>query len=100
MTPPASRRARRDPLLPSQLARSLVQHTRPVVLLRRLWRVVLGTLGTATVTTREFVRAAQRAYERWPEGVLVKNQVGNVAVLVDGVYVGFIDLNTGDVDSV
>jgi len=38
------------------------------------------------------VEAARRSY---PDGVLVKNAVGNLAVMLNDEYVGFIDLATG-----
>ncbi len=35
--------------------------------------------------------AAKRAAELWPGAEIVRNQVGNVSVVRDGEYVGYID---------
>lgn len=49
------------------------------------------------MTPQQLVLAAADAHVLWPGAELRKNGVGNLAVYVDGVYVGFIDLRTGEV---
>src|SRR5262245_35158849 len=44
------------------------------------------------MTPDELIDACQRVLELSPDAVLVKNAVGNLAVMVDGVMVAWIDL--------
>lgn len=50
------------------------------------------------LTPALLLQAAQEIVRRRPQSTLVKNDVGNLAVIDDGEYVGFIDLRTGEVD--
>ena len=50
-------------------------------------------------TTDQLMDLAERAKIRYPTGRLVKNQLGNLAVLVDGSYVDYLDLHTGHLGS-
>lgn len=49
------------------------------------------------MTPRDLIEAANKAAARWPFATLVKNGMGNLSAVVNGEYVGFIDLQTGDV---
>jgi hypothetical protein len=48
------------------------------------------------VTPDELIQGVQAAAERFPGCVLVKNDVGNLAIMWWGSYVGFIDLGSGE----
>lgn len=51
------------------------------------------------MTPQQFLAAAQAVIERAPQARLVKNQVGNLAIVTaEGDYVGHVDLRTGDVE--
>lgn len=50
------------------------------------------------LTPALLLQAAQEITRLRPESTLVKNEVGNLAVVDGGEYVGFIDLRTGEVD--
>jgi hypothetical protein len=47
------------------------------------------------VRTYELVQLAGETFERFPNAELVKNAVGNLAVVVDETYVGYLDLVDG-----
>jgi hypothetical protein len=49
------------------------------------------------LTPAQLIIACQEAAKLFPGCVLVKNRVGNLAVVLAGDYVGFIDLKTGEV---
>lgn len=49
------------------------------------------------MSPEQLAAAAAEVARRWPAAVLVKNEVGNLAVVVGGEYVGFVDLRTGEV---
>jgi len=50
------------------------------------------------VNATEFLAAAQEVHNPMPDAELVKNQVGNLAIVApDGGYVGWVDLGTGEV---
>ena len=48
-------------------------------------------------TPEQLVAMADEVMRRWPTGFLVRNQVGNLSVLVDGAYVGYLDFGNGTV---
>lgn len=50
------------------------------------------------MTVEELVAMADRAARFWPGAQVVKNQVGNLTVLVDGEMVGWLNLGTGEVN--
>lgn len=50
-----------------------------------------------SITTEALLQAAQRAAEVFPAARLVRNEVGDLSVLVDGEYAGHIDLTFGEV---
>ncbi len=53
------------------------------------------------MNVEQLAGAAKRAAERWPGAEIVRNQVGNVSVIHDGEYVGYIDFGaTVDEDAV
>lgn len=52
------------------------------------------------MTPAEFLQAAQAVVERFPNAELVKNEVGNLAVFVDGQYVAWVDLRYGELEEV
>lgn len=45
----------------------------------------------------QFLRAARTVMEDFPNCRLVKNQVGNLAIVVDDEFVGYVDLRDGTV---
>lgn len=49
------------------------------------------------MTPAQLLAGATEVARRWPGAELVKNQVGNLSVVVDGVYVGYLDLRDGEV---
>ena len=51
------------------------------------------------MTPQELLSAAHTVLARWPEAELVKNGVGNLSILDDGAYVGWINLRDGEVKS-
>lgn len=51
------------------------------------------------MSPEQLLSAAVELGERFPGCELVKNKVGNLAILVDGTYVGWIDLVTGEVET-
>lgn len=46
----------------------------------------------------ELLAAAQHLAAQFPTADLVKNEVGNLAIVVDGDYLGYVDLRTGWLD--
>jgi hypothetical protein len=48
-------------------------------------------------TPEQLVEMAAEVMRLWPTGFLVRNQVGNLAVLVNGEYVGYLDFGDGTV---
>lgn len=71
--------------------------------LARATRDELAVAGALTLLPKLspalLVSAAQSCMLRWPDATLEKNGVGNLAVMLDGEYVGYIDLRTGEVCS-
>lgn len=49
------------------------------------------------ITPLQLVAAAHEVIGRHPGATLAKNQVGNLSIIVDETYVGFVNLNTGEV---
>lgn len=43
----------------------------------------------------ELLAAAQQIATQFPSADLVKNEVGNLAIMVDGAYRGYLDLRDG-----
>ncbi|WP_280201280.1 hypothetical protein [Nocardia cyriacigeorgica] len=58
----------------------------------------MSVLDTVGVTPQQLREMADAVAERFPSAVLVKNQVGNLAILDDGEYVGSLDLRFGGVN--
>jgi hypothetical protein len=50
------------------------------------------------MTPAELLAGARQVAERFPDAELVKNQVGNLAIVVGGRYVGSLNLRTGEAD--
>lgn len=50
------------------------------------------------ITGDDLVRMGAEVTAACPEHTLVKNAVGNLAIMVDGDYVGWLDLNSGEVN--
>ncbi len=51
-----------------------------------------------SMTPEQFLAAATEVAQRFPDAVLVRNQVGNLAIMSSaGEYVGWVDLSCGDV---
>lgn len=49
------------------------------------------------MTPQQLLEAAELLVERMPDAQLVKNDVGNLAVMDGDTYAGWIDLDNGDV---
>ena len=49
------------------------------------------------MTPEQMVAAAAVLMERCPRAELVRNRVGGMAVVLDGVYIGYVEIVTGDV---
>jgi hypothetical protein len=49
------------------------------------------------MTPAQLLAGATEVFERVPDAVLVKNQVGNLAIVQDGTYTGYLDLRYGTV---
>lgn len=49
------------------------------------------------MTPAQLLAGAQAVAERWPDAVLVKNEVGNLAIVSGGEFAGYLDLRTGEV---
>jgi hypothetical protein len=47
------------------------------------------------MTPAQLLAGAREVAERAPDAVLVKNQVGNLAIVRDGEYLGYLDLRYG-----
>lgn len=58
----------------------------------------MSALDNAGVTARQLHEIAEAVAARYPDAMLVKNGVGNLAVMVDGEYRGFADLRFGGVE--
>lgn len=54
----------------------------------------------ANMNPQQFLAAATVVAARYPTAELVKNPVGNLSVVVDGEYVAYVDLRTGEVAEV
>ena len=52
------------------------------------------------MTPAQLLDGAREVAGRFPGAELVKNQVGNLAVFVDGEYVAWLNLRTGEVNDV
>lgn len=50
------------------------------------------------LTSQELLAAAQRLVDEMPNAALVKNEVGNLAIVNEGTYVGWVDLRTAEVE--
>lgn len=50
------------------------------------------------MTPAQLLAGAQAVMDRAPDAVLVKNDVGNLAIMQDGQYVGYLNLRYGTVD--
>jgi hypothetical protein len=50
------------------------------------------------MTPAQFLACATEVAERFPNAELVKNELGNLAIVEGGRYVGFLDLRAGEVD--
>ena len=50
------------------------------------------------MTPAQLLEGARTVAERFPGAVLVKNEVGNLAIWNGGEYVGWLDLRTGEVN--
>jgi hypothetical protein len=51
------------------------------------------------MTPAQLLEGARVVAARFPDAELVKNKVGNLAIMVGGEYVGYLDLRTGEVDA-
>jgi hypothetical protein len=49
------------------------------------------------MTPAQLLAGAREVAKRAPGAVLVKNQVGNLAIVRDGEYIGYLDLRYGTV---
>jgi hypothetical protein len=59
----------------------------------------LAPLPLPNLTPAQLLNGAREVAERFPAAELVKNQVGNLAIMIDGEYAGYLDLRTGEVDA-
>lgn len=50
------------------------------------------------ITPMQLRDLAAECASRWPTAELVKNSLGNLAVMVDGEYVGWLDLRTAEIN--
>jgi hypothetical protein len=50
------------------------------------------------MTAAQFLSAAQQLFSAHPEVELVKNRVGNLSILRNGLSIGWIDLRNGSVN--
>jgi hypothetical protein len=57
---------------------------------------VITASAQTELTTEGLLAVAQLAAEKFPGAKLVKNMIGNLAVVDDGWYKGFIDLRAGE----
>jgi hypothetical protein len=51
------------------------------------------------LTTNQLLNAAREVARLFPDAYLVKNSVGNLAIMVDSEYRGYVDLTTGEVEA-
>jgi hypothetical protein len=49
------------------------------------------------MTPAQLLAGAQAVAARAPDAVLIKNQVGNLAIVRDGEHIGYLDLRYGTV---
>lgn len=56
--------------------------------------------GMRDLTPQELLAAAQRVVDEAPNAALVKNEVGNLAIVDEGTFIGWVDLRTGEVEIV
>jgi hypothetical protein len=49
------------------------------------------------MTPAQLLAGARVIAERFPDAELVKNYVGNLAIMVGGEFTGYLDLRTGEV---
>ncbi|UGT65302.1 hypothetical protein LTT66_18200 [Nocardia gipuzkoensis] len=56
------------------------------------------SLDEVGVTPQQLHEMADAVTARYPDAILVKNQVGNLSVLDGGEFVGWLDLRFGGVD--
>lgn len=52
------------------------------------------------LTPQELLAAAQQLVAEVPNAALVKNEVGNLAIIDEGAYIGWVDLRSGEVEIV
>ena len=52
------------------------------------------------LTPAQLLDGAREVAGRFPDAELVKNDVGNLAIVAGGEYVGYLDLRTGEVEDV
>jgi hypothetical protein len=50
------------------------------------------------LTPAQLLEGAREVAERFPDAELVKNRVGNLAIMTGVRYAGFLDLRTGEVN--
>lgn len=43
----------------------------------------------------DLIRAGREILRRYPEARLMKNRVGNISIMVEGEYVGYVELYNG-----
>jgi hypothetical protein len=58
-----------------------------------------GLMALPNMTPAQLLAGAREVAERWPDAELVKNQVGNLAIVDGGRYVGSLNLRYGEVDA-
>ena len=56
-------------------------------------------MALPVMTPAQLLAGAREVAERFPGADLVKNDVGNLAIVVGGEYVGYLDLRTGQVET-
>jgi hypothetical protein len=49
------------------------------------------------MTPAQLLAGAQAVAGRWPDAELIRNEVGNLAIVRDGEFLGYLDLRTGEV---
>jgi hypothetical protein len=54
-------------------------------------------MSLPNMTPGQLLAGAQQIAEQFPAAELVKNEVGNLAIVEDGSYAGYLDLRTGQV---
>lgn len=61
-------------------------------------RKLIGKNDGSSVHVFKLFEAVKDIMRRWPDAVLSKNAVGNLAIFSGGVYVGWLDLRNGNVN--